>query len=163
MPEVTPQSLADLLARQELRIRTGVLELPVTALGIEAQLAVGLDVGHSDICSWLVDRAPLGRLRLGLRWEGIVRHLETLLLNLALPGKCIWISGIDVLLAGIAHDDRSRFWQFMRSTFRPSRGLLLSMPEEATHLLSSDERALWLEYGRLSRLETITRVGNRGN
>ena len=157
MAEVSPQSLADLLMRQELRIRTGIFELPLHALGMEGSLAVGLSVGHCDVCQWLAELTPPGTTRLGLRWEAIVKDLEQILLNLSIPGNCIWVSGIDVLIAGIPHHDRSRFWQFMRDTFRPSRGLLLSVPEGATQLLSSDERIRWCEYGRFSKWASATR------
>jgi len=150
MGEATPKSLATLLAGQDLSRRTGILELPVKSLGLEGDFAVGLNVGHGDICRWKVDRVQAGRTRIGLRWDGIVSDLESITADLSIPGYCIWISNVDVLLAGIPHSDRSRFWEFMRIAFRPPRGLLLSMPEKATHILSSEERALWLEYGRLS-------------
>jgi hypothetical protein len=150
MVETTPQSLASLLAGQDLSRRTGILELPLTSLGLEGDFAVGLNVGHCDICSWKVDQVGAGRTRIGLRWDRIVSDLESLTADLSIPGYCIWISSVDVLLAGIPHSDRSRFWEFMRIAFRPPRGLLLSIPEKATHILSSEERELWFEYGRLS-------------
>jgi len=150
MPEPSPRELVELLARNELRIRTGILELPVEALGTESDLAVGLGVGYRDICAWKVDRIPAGRTRVGLRWEGITQDLVSLLADSSLPGYCVWVSSLDVLLAGVPFADRQRLWNFMRGTFRQSRGLLLSMPVGATHLLPEGERALWIEYGRLS-------------
>ena len=150
MPEPSPQVLVELLARNELRIRTGVLELPVGILGKECDLAVSLGVGYCDLCTWKIDGTPAERTRLGHSWEMIAQDLVSLLSDLSLPGYCVWVSSVDVLLAGIPFDDRRRFWEFMRSTFRQPRGLLLSMPLGAAHLLPDDERALWIEYGRLS-------------
>ena len=150
MPETTPKALVSLLAGQDLSRRTGILEIPITSLGTEGDIAVGLNVGHCDICRWKVSIMQPDRKRLGLRWDGIVTDLESLIADLSIPGYCVWISSVDVLLAGIPHANRSHFWEFMRIAFRPPRGLLMSMPEKATHLLSNEERELWSEYGRLS-------------
>ncbi len=150
MSETSPQDLVALLARQELRIRTGVLELPVELLGSEDNLAVSLGVGHWDLCAWKVDTSPVDRTHLGLSWEVIIHDLGTLVSDISVPGYCVWISGLDVLLAAIPFADRKRLWDFIRSTFRQPRGLLLSMPRNAVRLLPEDERSLWLEYGRLS-------------
>jgi hypothetical protein len=151
MPETTPKALVSLLAGQDLSRRTGILEIPIESLGIEDDIAVGLNAGHCDICRWKVDQTQPGRTRLGLRWDGIVTDLESLMADLSIPGYCVWISSVDVLLAGIPHSDRLHFWEFMRLAFRPPRGLLMSIPDKATHILSSEERTLWVEYGRLSR------------
>ncbi len=150
MSEPSPQELVALLARQELRIRTGVLELPIELLGCEDNLAVGLGVGYLDLCAWKVSRTPVNRSHLGLSWEVIIHDLTTLASDTSIPGYCVWISGVDVLLAAIPFNDRKRLWDFLRSTFRQPRGLLLSMPRKAARLLPEDERGLWLEYGRLS-------------
>jgi hypothetical protein len=110
MPEPSPQDLADLLAHNELRIRTGILELPIKLVGGEVDLAVALGVGHRDICDWLITRTPDTRLHLGLSYESIIRDLAVLLSDMSLPGYCIWVSGLDVLLAAIPFDDRKRLW-----------------------------------------------------
>lgn len=149
MREPTTNELANLLAGQDLGRRSGVVELPIACLGIEGDIAVTLGAGHCDICKWKLDHVPVGRSRFGLRWDGIISDLLKVLLDLSIPGYCIWVSNIDVLLAGIPHPDRSRFWEFMRLTCRPSRGLLISMPIGASHIFPNEERALWLEYGRL--------------
>jgi hypothetical protein len=151
MTEATPKTLVSLLAGQDLSRRTGIIELPIKSLGIEGDIAVGLNAGHFDICKLKVNQAQPGRTRLGLRWDGIVNDLESPMADLSIPGYCVWISSVDVLLAGIPHSDRLHFWEFMRLAFRPPRGLLMSMPEKATHILSNEERTLWVEYGRLSR------------
>jgi hypothetical protein len=52
MPDMTPQALVSLLASRELRIRTGIVELPIGKLGKECDLAVALNAGHQDICDW---------------------------------------------------------------------------------------------------------------
>ena len=150
MPESTPQQLVQLLASQELRIRTGILELPIKLLGAEANLAVELGVGYQNICDWKASRIPPDQFHLGLSWEVIISDLAEALLDKTLPGYCVWLSGIDVLLASIPFDDRKRFWDFVRGTFRRPRGLLLSLPERAVRVLPESERASWIQFDRLS-------------
>lgn len=150
MPEPKPQQLVRLLASQELRIRTGILELPIKLLGTEANLAVELGVGYQNICDWKANRIPPDQSHLGLSCEVIISDLAEALLDKTLPGYCVWVSGIDALLASIPFDDRMRFWDFVRGTFRRPRGLLLSIPERAVRVLPESERASWIQFGRLS-------------
>jgi hypothetical protein len=150
MPESTPQALADLLGSNELRIRTGILEVPIELLGNENDLAVTLSIGFLDFCVWKVNRTPVNRSHLALTWQGITEDLVSVLSDMSLPGYCVWVAGLDVLLSAVSFDDRKQFWAFIRSTFRQSRGLLLSVPRQAAHLLPEEERKLWIEYGRLA-------------
>lgn len=151
MAEITARQLTNLLSGQELRIRTGILELPIDLIGRERDLAVELNVGHSDLCSWKIELMLPGRTRIGLWWEGLANDIARLVSDVSFPGYCIWISALDVFLSGIPHPDRARFWQFMRLNFRPPRGLLLSIPAGAKHLLPETERSAWLEIGRLAQ------------
>ena len=104
MAEPTPLALVDLLGRRELRIRTGILELPVETIGNESNLAVGLGVGWRDICAWKLSVTPGDRTHLGLSWEMMTQDLVSLLSDLSLPGHCVWVTNLDVLLAAIAFD-----------------------------------------------------------
>ncbi len=150
MPEPAPFALVGLLAKPELRIRTGILEIPPWCLGKEADLAVQLGVGCRDLREWKVARTPLDRKFIGVRWEALVKDIATVLSDSTVPGYCVWVASVDVFLAGVSFRDRKCFWAFMRDTFRPSRGLVLSMPLGALNLLPEDERKLWMEFGRLS-------------
>ena len=76
MPEPTPIELVDLLCQDELRIRTGILELSPESLGSESNIAVHLGIGCRDICAWKIDGTPTGRTHLGITWEGIVEILS---------------------------------------------------------------------------------------
>jgi hypothetical protein len=150
MSELTARGLVDLLARNELRIRTGILELPIDALGNESNLAVNLGIGCHDVCTWKLNRTPADRTHLAISWQSLTEDLASLLSDLSAPGYCVWASGIDVMLAAISFEERKQFWAFLRTTFRQSRGLLVSMPRMAAHLLPDDERTLWTQYGRLA-------------
>jgi len=150
MREMNPQRLVHLLATNELRIRTGVLEVPVETLGSESNIAVSLEVGFRDVCKWKVSVTPLRHEHLAITWQSIIEDLVSCVRDMSVPGFCVWISGIDVLLAAIPFEDRKQFWSFFRNTFRQSRGLLLSLPAAATNLLPAEERTLWIDYRRLS-------------
>jgi hypothetical protein len=160
MTETTLEQLISLLGHPELRIRTGVVELPLNQLGKENDLAVRFGAGYCDICAWKYSHVPPNRTHLGLSWEGMVDDLMMILADLSILGYCVWISGVDVLLARLPYTDRASFWQFIRSTFRPPRGLLLSLPAPATHLFSNEERNLWNGFGRFAQLSAlpITRI-----
>lgn len=149
MSETILQGMVDLLARNELRIRTGIVEVPLEVLGHEPDVAVHLGIGCRDICTFKASRIPSTRPHLAIRWQTVLEDLELLVSDLSLPGCCIWVSGVDVLLAAIPFPDRKSFWGYLRSTFRQSRGLLLSIPESAAHLLPADERSEWIKYDRL--------------
>src|ERR1017187_10312037 len=150
MPELAPYALVGLLAKPELRIRTGILEIPACCLGKETDLAVHLGVGCRDLREWKVGRTPSDRKFVGLRWESLVQDIAAVLSDSTVPGYCVWVASVDIFLAGLPFRDRERFWGFMRNTFRQSRGLVLSMPLGALNLLPEAERKLWMEFGRLS-------------
>ena len=150
MPEPTPSALVRLLIQPELRIRTGILELPLDAFGNEPDLAVQLGVGCRNLVSWKLGTLPTGRRYIGLACEQLIQDLALVLSDSGTPGYCVWISNVDLLLAGLPFRERERFWSFMFSTFRQPRGLLLSMPIRASSLLPESQRGAWAESGRLS-------------
>src|SRR4051812_14984191 len=86
MPEVDTAQLVALLSRQELRIRTGILELPLQAVGHEHDLAVNLSIGHCDLCTWKANSLPTGRTRLGVHWEVLANDVLAVAADDSLPG-----------------------------------------------------------------------------
>jgi len=93
---------------------------------------------------------PSDRKFIGLRWEALVQDIATVLSDSTVPGYCVWVASVDIFLAGVSFRDESAFGGFIRTTFRQSRGLVLSMPLGAQNLLPEAERKLWMEFGRLS-------------
>jgi hypothetical protein len=147
--------LVSLLKQTELRTRTGIVELPTRRMAGQADIAVLFGVGFCDMCAWKCARIPSARTHLGIRREDITDDLHAVLADLSIPGYCVWVSGLDVFLARIPYSEREHFWQFMRSTFRPPRGLIISLPVSATNILPDEERLLWRRFGRLSELGSI--------
>lgn len=155
MPDDSVEQLVSLLRQTELRIRTGVVELPRNRLSRQTDLAVSYGVGYNDICAWKCAHVPTGRTHLGIRREDLAEDLSAVLSDLSVPGYCVWVSGLDILLARLPYSEREHFWQFMRSTFRPPRGLIISLPASATNILPDHERSLWRDFGRLAQVGSV--------
>lgn len=147
------EALVRLLSSPKPRIRTGILELPPALIGQEAHIAVRLKAGHQDFRAWKLERVPEGRKSLTLTWETLVDDLRQVIAKPGIPGYCVLVSNLDILLAALRYSERERFWDFIRCTFRYPRGLLLSLPGQAPHLLPHNERQCWLECHRLAALE----------
>ena len=150
MPEVETTSLVEQLRSVELRIRTGLLIVPDSWLGREDDIAASLGTSCQDLCAWVLDRVPRGRKILGIQVEAIIENLTQILNKPELIGSCILVSNSDFLLAGLSYNDRLRFWDFIRCSFRRERGLLLSFPHEATNLLPIQELKNWSSLERLA-------------
>jgi len=150
MSEVGTTSLVEQLRSVELRIRTGILIVPHSWLGQEDDIAAHLGISCQDLCVWILDRVPKGRKTLGIKVEEIIENLTQILNKPELIGSCILVSNSDFLLAGLSYDDRLRFWDFIRCSFRREKGLLLSFPQEATNLLPIHELKNWSSLERLA-------------
>jgi hypothetical protein len=158
MSQNNAHSLVALLGRTELRIRTGVLEIPPNDLGLEREMAIALGTGYCNLCERRLARASDGRRTLDMGWERIVADIEDALTCRDILGSCLLVSGLDVLLAATDFENRKDFWNFMWGTFRGGRGLMLSLPTGATNLFPEVLRKTWEENDRLYALQTIDEV-----
>lgn len=150
MSRMDPAQLAQLLRQRILRVRTGIMLLPTDMLGHEPELAARLDVGAVDWREWKLDRLSPDSRYLGLSSEVVLRDLQSIVEDAELVGTCLWIYNADLLLAGLRYDERLRFWNFLYSTFKPHRGLLLSLSTEASNLLPMEDRKTWENDERLA-------------
>jgi hypothetical protein len=150
MNEFASKELSKLLRTKELRFRTGILLLTRAWFSREAEVSAYLDVEHVDLTKWKLNRVPLDRRYLDIRWETLVEDLSTIVNDNKVYGQCILISNVDLFVAALPFEDRLRFWDFMRTTFRRPRGLILSFPAESPHLLQDDERQKWEISGRIA-------------
>ena len=145
----TIDPLISILKNYELSIRTGVLLMPVYALGHESEVAAILGIGHADICSLVARQIPDGRSSLGLSCSVIIEALTTIVSDTSLPGNCILVSGVDVLLCGVPEQERIHFWSFFRNNFRRDRGILICIPKDAANIFSYEERLAWKAIDRI--------------
>lgn len=153
MTEVDATELIRLLQQPILRIRTGILLVPVGVLGSEPELAARFGVEAVDWQAWKLTRVAPNSRYLGLSGETALRDLRELVEDVDLVGNCLWIYNIDLLLSALRYDERMRAWSALFSTFKQRRGLLFSLPVRAVNLLSATERRAWECDGRLARWE----------
>lgn len=149
MTDASVAALARLLCGEELRIRTGILLLGGSWLGREGELGARLNIGYQDLGQRTLEGVPSGRRFLGNTQNRLIADLSAVLADPRVPGRCVLVSNVDLFLAGLPPADHHRFWDFMRVTFRRARGLMLSFPSVATHLLPLGERDRWEEVGRI--------------
>jgi hypothetical protein len=150
MHKILPKELVDILKSGQLRIRTGLLLLSKEYQDSEAEIAVHLGIGHQNICSNILAQTPINKKLLGINRNYILENLDALIKDESIPGRCIFISGTDLLLAAISHEEVMHFWDFVRDNFRRDRGVLLSFPKDARILLPLNEISKWNEIERIT-------------
>ncbi|MDQ3638608.1 MAG: hypothetical protein M3426_11560 [Actinomycetota bacterium] len=153
MSKVEPASLVQLLQRPILRIRTGVVLLPLVMLGRERELAALLAIEAVDWRDWKLTHLSSDSHHLGLSSENVLRDLREIIEDVDIAGNCLWIYNVDLALSALRYDERLRFWAFLYSTFKQRRGLLFSLPAQASNLLPPEELIAWEKDERLARWE----------
>jgi hypothetical protein len=153
MYKISPESLVNVLKSSELSIRTGLLMYSGVYNNFEPELAVILSVGHQNICSKILDQASPATNLLALNRNIIFDALDSIIDDERIPGRCILVSGVDLLLAAISADELQHFWAFLRNNYRRNRGVIILFPETARNLLSMDEIKRWNDIGRISLWE----------
>lgn len=155
MSETEPANLVQLLQRPILRIRTGIVLLPLVMLGREPELAARLAIEAVDWREWKLNRLSSDSNHLGLTSETVLRDLREIVEDVNLAGNCLWIYNVDLALSALRYGERLRFWDFLYSTFKQRRGVLLSLPTRASNLLPTEERIAWERDERLARWEGV--------
>ncbi len=153
MSKTQPVSLVRTLQQPILRIRTGIVLLPLDMIGREPELAARLAIEAVDWREWKLARLRSSSRYLGLSSETVLRDFQEIVDDVDLAGNCLWIYNADLPLSGLRHDERLRLWTFLYSNFKQRRGLLFSLPARASNLLSLEERGAWESDNRLARWE----------
>jgi len=153
MYKTSPEALVEVLRSGELRIRTGVLMHSNTNTCFESELAVNLGVGYQNICSRILDQIPPTSNLLALNRNSIFNALDSVIDDEKIQGRCVLVSGIDLLLAAISSEELLHFWDFFRDNYRRKRGVIISFPKAAINLLSIDEIKRWNDINRISLWE----------
>ncbi len=153
MVKASPAALAGLLQRPILRLRTGILLLPSNMVGHEPELAARLGLGKVDWREWKLRQLGPDSRYLGLSHEGIVRDLGQMAEDGNISGTCLWVYNADLFVSALRYEERRYLWSFLHSTFRPPRGVMVSLPAEATNLLAPEERMAWARDERLAEWE----------
>jgi hypothetical protein len=136
-----------------LDCRTGILLVPRKMLGCEPTLESRYNVDVIDYVAWHERYLGEGEKFLRLDEQALLRGLDDACCG-AFETDCLLVYNIDLALAYLPYLTRGGFWSFLRRHFRQrQRGLVISMPEGAEHLLpSGPELAPWKQGKRLARL-----------
>jgi hypothetical protein len=122
-------------------------------VGHEPELAARLSVGKVDWQEWKLRQLGPDSRYLGLSYEGLVRDLTQMTEDDNISGACLWVYNADLFLSALRYEERQHMWTFLHSTFRPSKGLIVSLPVDATNLLPPEERLTWARDERLAAWE----------
>ena len=153
MSESDLRQLAKRLTGRELRIRTGILEIPPAAMGAEDDVAVRLGGTCLDMSFWELDRIPSDQRLFPLSAGDLANHIRDATQALPPGNGCVLLCNLDLLVARIEAAHRSVFWGYLRETFKFPRGILVIVPAGAGHLLAVSEREKWVQEKRLASWE----------
>ena len=126
--------LVEYLRSRTLRTNIGLLLLPLSEVGTEADLAVRLGVESLDIAKYyhstLDPRTEFARLSAARLFNSLDQIASTEGFN-----DCVLIYNFDLLLSGLRDSDRDQIWQDIYNRLpNRKRALLLTIPNTAIHL-----------------------------
>jgi hypothetical protein len=155
-------SLLDLLVLlrgSTLTVRTGLWLVPSTFFGQEQDEAARLGIDAVDVRLPILARLPAGTRFLGLTEASVLEALDVICQQKD-GGDCVLVYNLDLLLAKLPRQDRVEFWHYLYRGFpHRSRGLLIVMPSQATHLLPAGQSLT--DWGRDQRLVTYPQPNGR--
>jgi len=136
-----------------LRCRTGILCLGHRDLGAEADIAARLRADHADWTDRLLSDCAPGAHRLSYSWLRQADLMRRLSNDEGSSGRIV-VANFDFGLSGLAPDDASRLWSYLRTDLVHSRNaIIVALPECALDLsLPAHELQEWDDEGRLARL-----------
>lgn len=109
MQTSNPKELIQLLQKKTLRIRTGIWLMPVSMLGKEADHAARMNIDAIDIREPLLESLPEDTRFLGLNVDRVLQLLQEISDQLS-GSECLLVYNVDLLLAKLAHNDRTSIW-----------------------------------------------------
>jgi hypothetical protein len=133
-----PLVLVAYLRRRTLRTNIGVWFLPLSAAGVEADLAVRLGVESVDIAQYyrstLDPRTEFARLSASRLFNTLDQIASTESFN-----DCVLIYHFDLLLAGLKEADRNQIWQDIYNRLpNRKRALLIAIPDTSIQLFPTE-------------------------
>ena len=150
MSDLSVLQLIGYLTGRSLRNRTGILLVPLSWLGHEREIASRLGISFDDECERILSQLMPGQRYLGQTWIDLAKDLDGMIQNSRLDGRCLLVANLDIVLSSLGTDDRSLFWSFLYESYKPSYGLLLTLPNEIRRLITEQELSTWTGTGRLA-------------
>lgn len=147
--DLTASQLVGCLRGVSLKKRTGILVVPLPWLGRECEIATRLGISYEDERELVLNRLPPGQRFLGQSWKDVIaQDLDKLVCNSRLDGDCVLVANVDIIISSFLETDRNLFWKFLFDSYKPSKGVLLALPDNTQRLLTDTER--WTRAGRLA-------------
>ncbi len=136
------------------RSKTGILLIPSTEHGHEADIAARLNIEHVDFVTCLLGKVPNDSDYVNVSLGGIIEELDQIT-NARSGMDCVLVSQIDVAATKLTYPDRARLWPRLLGDFPNRRkGLLLTVTDisEGSELLQ-DRSMLeaWLNADRIAK------------
>lgn len=139
MPDI--HTLVEHLRQPGARTGTGIWFLPEEYLGKELSIAGKINLQPVDAPRVYLDSLPNGARFSGLTrpdgYQNLLNFLRTLAGNTHLR-DCLLVHTFDLLLLGLASDQRDLFWQgALEGIPYPRTKMILALPEKGSFLISS--------------------------
>ncbi len=150
MSDLSASQLVGCLSGRSLRNRTGILLVPLSWLGREPEIASRLGISFNDERERVLGQLTSSQRYFGQTWKDLAEDLDSMIQNSRPDGRCILVANLDIVLSSLGTDDRSLLWSFLYENYKPSYGLLLTLPNEARRLIKEQELSTWTDTGRLA-------------
>lgn len=151
MSDLTASQLVRYLRTAQLRNRTGILLVLPAWLGREKEIATRLGVGFEDERELVLRRLPSSQRFIERSWKDIItKDIDNIVRNSRQDGGCVLIANVDIILSSFIEADRLRFWEFLFDSYKPSKRILLTLPNITQRLLPDIERSRWIDARRLA-------------
>jgi hypothetical protein len=153
---IEPKALTARLRSQDLRCRTGILLIPESVLGHEAEVAVHLDVDHIDFAKCLLDAVPEGGQFVDLSLAHVLKLLTDIADNYKGRG-CVLVSNTDVAAMHMCSHDCGELWDRLMRDFPHQRvALVFTIPEHLDGIRVLQEESIRQGWERSGRMATWT-------
>jgi hypothetical protein len=143
---ISPQEMVKAVRSDGFRCRTGVLGLPQSAFGQEAEIAASLDVELLDFRERMLAAVPTGSRFVHVSVSRVIEDLDGLA-NASTGESCVLLAGFDLAVAKLPSEEKRLLWHTLFSSFpHKKRSLILCVPNYGDGrfvLPDSESRQMW--------------------
>lgn len=149
---IDPPELVRRLQSEEFRCRTGILLVPQTHIGREAEIAVRLNVQYEDLTNRLLQTVPPGSGYLNLTLESLFDQLDDIANSSAGMG-CVLVAQIDVAVMKLNSHERARLWRDLLTNFPHRRkAMVIGIPGCMDGIRVLQEQSIMEEWVHAERM-----------
>ena len=147
-------NLVDLLCSKVLVNRTGLLLVPHSYLGKEADLVAGLNLDSIDICDFYSKRIPEGSKFISLSVGKLIITIEDIT-NISGLSDAVLVYNLDLLLSKLTQLERHQTWDRLFHAFpHKKRGVLFFMLSKSENLIpDANNLQAWFSNSRAVKIQ----------